>query len=381
LKLYEYEAKTILREYGVPTPRGQLAASISQAREAASKLKPPFAVKAQVLVAGRGKARGILFASSVDEAEKAAEKLLKSQIKGIPVKKVLVEEKISTKKELYFSITIDRPKRNYVAVASETGGVDIEEIAAKAPQAILRTSINQRVGFRSFDAEQIATKMGYNGDRREKLAEILEKVYRAGMDYDAELIEINPLAETFDGEFTALDARLIMDDNALFRHPEYEKRLFEEEREHTPQEIEAMLNGLAYVKLDGNVGVVGNGAGLVMATLDLIQYYGGKPADFLDLGGGAPMERIMTALKIVLSDPNVKALFINILGGLTRCDEVARGIIEAKSAFKFAQPIVIRLVGTNEEEGKRILAEAGIQVLDSMEEAAERVVEIAGKEP
>jgi succinyl-CoA synthetase beta subunit len=381
LKLYEYEAKTILREYGVPTPRGQLAASISQAREAASKLKPPFAVKAQVLVAGRGKARGILFASSVDEAEKAAEKLLKSQIKGIPVKKVLVEEKISTKKELYFSITIDRPKRNYVAVASETGGVDIEEIAAKAPQAILRTSINQRVGFRSFDAEQIATKMGYSGDRREKLAEILEKVYRAGMDYDAELIEINPLAETVDGEFTALDARLIMDDNALFRHPEYEKRLFEEEREHTPQEIEAMLNGLAYVKLDGNVGVVGNGAGLVMATLDLIQYYGGKPADFLDLGGGAPMERIMTALKIVLSDPNVKALFINILGGLTRCDEVARGIIEAKSAFKFAQPIVIRLVGTNEEEGKRILAEAGIQVLDSMEEAAERVVEIAGKEP
>jgi succinyl-CoA synthetase beta subunit len=231
-------------------------------------------------------------------------------------------------------------------------------------------------GFSAFNAEHIAEKIGYSSNQRAQLANILKKVYQACMDYDAELVEINPLAETTDG-FTALDARLIIDDNALFRHPEYEKLLFEEEREHTSEEIEAMRNGLAYVKLDGDIGVVGNGAGLVMATLDVIQYYGGKPANFLDLGGGAPVERIAAALKIVLSDPNVKALFINILGGMTRCDDVARAITQAKRQAPTSKPIVIRLVGTNEEEGKRILTKAGIHVVDSMEEAAQQAVETA----
>jgi succinyl-CoA synthetase beta subunit len=257
--------------------------------------------------------------------------------------------------------------------------MEIEEIATKAPQAILKTLINPREGFRSFHARQIARKIGYSGAQLVEIAGILEKLYQVCMDYDAELIEINPLAETDEGKFVALDARIIIDDNALFRHPELRKRLLEEERERTPQETEALRNDLAYVKLDGNIGVIGNGAGLVMATLDMIQYYGGKPANFLDLGGGAPIERIAAALKIVLSDPNVKALFINILGGMTRCDDVARGIIEAKNA-NVAKPMVVRLVGTNEEEGKRILAEAEIHVVDSMEEAAARVVEIAKKE-
>jgi succinyl-CoA synthetase beta subunit len=197
------------------------------------------------------------------------------------------------------------------------------------------------------------------------------------MDYDAELIEMNPLVETTDGKFVAADARIIIDDNALFRHQEYKKRLLEGESELTPQEIEAMKNDLAYVKLDGDIGAIGNGAGLVMATLDTIQYYGGKPANFLDVGGGAPAEKIATALKIVLSDPKVKALFINILGGITRCDEVARGILEAQEKIGATKPMVIRLVGTNEAEGKRILTEAGIHVLESMEEAAQRVVEIS----
>jgi succinyl-CoA synthetase beta subunit len=377
LKLYEYEAKSILAQYGVPTPQGELAANVNQAREAATKIEQPFAVKSQVLAAGRGKAGGILFAKSVEEAEKAAEKLLQAQIRGIPVKKVLIEEKIPIKKELYFGITIDRFERSYIALASVVGGVKIEEIAAEAPQIVLKTLINPMQGFRSFHARQIARKLGYGGDQLVELARILERVCRAGMDYDAELVEVNPLAETVDGKVAAVDARLIIDDNALFRHIEYEKRLFEEERELTPQEVEAMKNGLAYVKLDGNIGVVGNGAGLVMATLDMIQSYGGKPANFLDLGGGAPTERIATALRIVLSDDNVKASFINILGGLTRCDDVARGIVEITDRVSVTKPIVIRLVGANEEEGKRILAEAGMHVLDTMEEAARRVVEIA----
>jgi len=378
MKLFEYEAKTILARYGITTPLGGLATNTTQAHEVATKLKPPFAVKAQVLVAGRGKAGGILFANSIEEAEKATEKLLGIQIKGIPVKSVWIEEKIQVKKELYFGITTDRFNQCYVAIASAVGGMEIEEIAAKTPEKVIKLLINPQHGLRSFHTRQIAKKMGYAGGQFSELGRTLERLYCAGIDYDAELIEMNPLVETADGKFVAADARIIIDDNALFRHQEYKRRLLEGESELTPQELEAIKNDLAYVKLDGNIGVIGNGAGLVMATLDTIQYYRGKPANFLDVGGGAPSEKIATALNIVLSDPNVKALFINILGGITRCDEVARGILEAKEKVGVTKPMVIRLVGTNEEEGKRILTEAGIHVLESMEEAAKRVVEISG---
>lgn len=377
MKLFEYEAKNILTRYKIPTPNGGLATNINQAHELATKLKSPLAIKAQVLVAGRGKAGGILFASSAIEAEKAAEKLLKMQIKGIAVKSVWIEEKIQIKKELYFGITTDRFNKSYIVIASTVGGVDIEEIASKTPEKIIKFPINLQNGFHSFHARQIARKMGYAGNQLLELERIFEELYRAGMDYDAELIEMNPLVETTDGKFVAADARIIVDDNALFRHPEYKSRLLEGEGELTPQEVEAVKNDLAYVKLDGDIGVIGNGAGLVMATLDTIQYYGGKPANFLDVGGGAPAEKIATALKIVLSNQKVKALFINILGGITRCDEVARGILEAKAKVGTTKPMVIRLVGTNEEEGKRILTEAHIHVLESMEDAAQRVVEIS----
>ena len=377
MKLFEYEAKNILTKYGIPTPNGGLATNPSQAHEVVSKLKPPFVVKAQVLVAGRGKAGGILFSDSIGEVEKDAEKLLRMQIKGIPVKSVWIEEKIQIKKELYFGITIDRFNQSYVAIASSVGGMEIEEIATKAPEKIIHFPINPQQGFHSFHARQMARKMGYAGNQLSELGRIFERLYCVGMDYDAELIEMNPLAETVDEKFVAADARIILDDNALFRHQEYKKRLLEGESELTPQEIEAMKNDLAYVKLDGDIGVIGNGAGLVMATLDTIQYYSGQPANFLDVGGGAPAEKIAIALKIVLSDPKVKALFINILGGITRCDEVARGILEAKAKIGVTKPMVIRLVGTNEAEGKRILTEAGIHVLESMEEAAQRVVEIS----
>jgi len=380
LKLFEYEAKNILARYGIPTPQGELATNTDQAREIAARLKPPLAVKSQVLVAGRGKAGGILFASSIQEAEEATEKLLKIQIKGIPVKSVWIEEKIQVKKELYFGITTDRFKQSYVAIASAVGGMEIEEIAQKAPEKVLKILINSQEGLRSFQAREIARKMGYSGKQLQELGSILQKLYRIGMNYDAELIELNPIVETTDGKFVAADARIIIDDNALFRHPELKKRLFEGESELSPLEIDAMKNDVAYVKLDGNVGIIGNGAGLVMATLDVVKYYGGKPANFLDVGGGASSEKIAAAVKIVLSDPNINALFINILGGITRCDEVARGILEAKEKVGVTKPMVIRLVGTNEEEGKQILTEAGIHVLASMEEAAQRIVKIADEE-
>jgi succinyl-CoA synthetase beta subunit len=380
LKLYEYEAKSKLNSYGIPTPHGELATNASEARMVAANLKPPFAVKAQVLVAGRGKAGGILFADTVEEAGKTAEELFRIRVKGISVKKILVEEKIRIAKEMYFGITIDRFERRYLMIASAKGGVEIEEITETMPHVIIKTPISPQEGISNSDARQIGQKMGYNGKQLCELATIIVNFCRAGMDYDAELIEINPLAETADGRFVGVDARLIIDDNALFRHPEFEKLLSTEERENTWEEIEAAKNGLAYVKLDGDIGIVGNGAGLVMATLDIVQYFGGNPADFLDLSGGAPVERIAAALRIVSSDPNVKAVLVNILGGMTHCDDVARAVVEAKHSTRASKPFVIRLVGTNEEEGRRILKEAGIAVLNSMEEAAQRVVQIAKEE-
>ena len=380
MKLYEYETKALLAHYGIRTPLGYVAANLVEAKNAIAKLRPPLALKAQILVAGRGKVGGILFADSFEEAEKAADELFRNRVKGIPVKKILVERKIPIVNELYFGITINRFQRKYVIIASLHGGVEIEEASVSTPHEIIQTVINPMKGFRISDAKQIVRKMSYSGMQSDELAGILEQLYRAAMDNDAELIEINPLAETADGKFIAVDAKLIIDDNSLFRHPEFEKRLFTEEREKTVQEIEAEKNGLSYVKLEGDIGVVGNGAGLVMATLDLIQYYGGKPADFLDIGGGAPVERIAAALKILLSDQDVGAVLVNILGGITHCDDVARAIMEAKNNAQASKTFVVRLVGTNEKEGRRILYNAGIPVLDSMEEAAKHAVQIAKKD-
>jgi len=378
MKLHEHEAKTIFQKYEIPIPRGESTSSSTLAKEVATKLGVPVAIKAQILVSGRGKAGGILFANSPEEAENAAKKLLGLEIKGIKVKEVLVEEKIVAKKELYFGITTDRAKCSYVAIASSAGGMDIEEVAATMPEKMVKVFIDPVYGFRSYHAYQVARKMGYIGGQMRDLATIFLKLYKIAMDYDAELIEINPLMETTEGKFVAADSRLLIDDNALYRHPEYKERLIHEaETGLSAQEVEAQKAGLAYVKLDGNIGIIGNGAGLVMATLDAVQFYGGKPANFLDVGGGASADMMASALNIVLSDPKVEVVFINILGGITRCDEVARGILEAKKRVGFAKPIVIRLVGTNEEEGRRILTEASIHFLDSMEEAAMKAVEIA----
>jgi succinyl-CoA synthetase beta subunit len=376
LKLFEYEAKQIFAKYDLPTPRGFLAKTPKEAREFADLINAPVAIKSQILVAGRAKAGGILFADSSSEAEKVAAKLLGKEIKGMKVQSVWVEEKISIKKELYFSITVDRSRRGYVAIASAEGGVDIEQLAKTSPEKIVEVAIDPAYGFRLYHARHIAKKLGYAGDQMTELASIFLKHYKAAMDFDAELAEMNPLVETVDGEFVAADTRLIIDDNAMYRHQEFQSRPMEE-AELTPQELQAQKSDLAYVKLDGDVGIIGNGAGLVMATLDAIQLYGGRPANFLDVGGGASADMMAVALDIVLSDPSVKVVFINILGGITRCDEVADGILEAQERVGLTKPMVIRLVGTNEEEGKRILTDAGIHVLNSMEEAAQKTVEIS----
>jgi len=376
LKLFEHEAKMIFAKYGIPTPRGGLADSAAQAREIATKINAPVVVKAQVLVAGRGKAGGILFAESSDEAEKAAEKLLSMKIKDVSVQRVWVEEKVSSLNELYFSVTVDRANRCYVAVASSAGGIDIEEVAAKSPEKIVKVLVDPVCGFGAYHARKVAKKLGYNGAQMLDLASIFLKHYQMTIELDSELAEMNPLMETIDGKFVAADTRLIIDDNALYRHPEFQKRSLEEAG-LTTQELKAQKSKLAYVKLDGDIGVIGNGAGLVMATIDVVHLYGGSPADFLDVGGGASAEMMAKALIIVFSDPRVKVVFINVLGGITRCDEVANGILEVRKRVGFAKPLVIRLVGTSEEEGRRILTEAGIHVLDSMEEAAKKAVEMA----
>ncbi len=380
MKLHEYEAKKIFAKYGIPIPKGEVATTSTQAREITAKLNVPVIVKAQILVAGRGKAGGILFADTPEEAELAARKLLDAEIKGVRVSSVLVEEKVSVQKELYLGITVDRAQRCYVAVASSRGGMEIEEIAAKTPEEIVKLFIDPAYGFHLYLARQVARKMGYVGKQMLNLASIFFKLYRLAIDFDAELAEMNPLMEKPNQEFVAADTRLIVDDNALYRHVELKNRLAEGETELTPQELKAQESGLAYVKLEGNIGIIGNGAGLVMATLDTIQLYGGNPANFLDVGGGASAERMAAALNIVLSDSEVKAVLINVLGGITRCDDIAKGVLEVRKRVGFAKPIVIRLVGTNEEEGRRILTEAGIHVLSSMEQSAEKVVEIVNVE-
>ncbi len=375
MKLFEYEAKQLFAKYGIGTPAGSLATTVAQAKEIASKINRPVALKSQVLVAGRGKAGGILFADSPAEAERAAAQLLGKRIKGVKVQSLWVEEKISIKRELYFSITVDRANRCYVAVASSEGGVDIEQTARTSPEKIVKVFVDPVYGFRAYHARHVAKRLGYDGNQMNNLATVFLRHYRLALDVDAELAEMNPLVETAEGKFVAADTRLIIDDNAMFRHQEFKSRPLEE-AELTAQELEAHKSGLAYVKLDGDVGIVGNGAGLVMATLDAIQLCGGRPANFLDVGGGASADMVAAALGVVLSDPNVKVVFVNILGGITRCDEVANGILDAKKRVGLDKPMVIRLVGTNEKEGRRILTDAGIHVLDSMEEAARKAVDI-----
>ncbi len=379
MRLLEWEAKEVFRDYGIPIPKGRVASTPSEARVIAKEIGKPVAVKAQIPIGGRGKAGGILFSENPEEAEEAAGKLLGSLIQGVEVKQVLVEERLSIERELYLGVVVDRSSRAYTALATSEGGVEIEEVAARTPEKIIRLTVDPLRGLLPHQARWMVKQIGLEGRQMLKAADILVKLYRLAVEMDAELTEINPLAVTPDG-LIAADARLNLDDNALWRHRDLLERFGESELlDLTGRERKARKLGLTYVELDGDIGIIGNGAGLTMATLDTVQLYGGKPANFLDLGGGAPADRVEMAVSFLLTDPKVRAIFINILGGITRCDEVARGIIAAREKTGVEKPMVVRMIGTREEEGRRLLEEAGIHCLDSMEEAAERVVSLAGR--
>ncbi len=375
MKLFEFEAKNILQQYGIPVPKGDVANSSDEAEAIAGEIGKPVALKSQVLVAGRGKSGGILFANNASEAKNTASNLIGSIIKENTVTSLLVEEKLDIVKQFYASVTIDRQARAYVVLASSDGGIDIEDTALAFPDRISRHWVEPTTGFSRRTAIDMVNRLNTSRDDATKFAAIIDTLYKVATDYDAELVEINPLAKTPSGELVAADARIIVDDNALFRHPEFQGRS-SIRVDDTPLEAEARRLNLAYVDLSGDIGIIGNGAGLVMATLDLVALFGGRPANFLDIGGGAQTEVIKKALMLVMSKPEVKAVLINILGGITRCDLVAQGIIDGLNESATRKPIAIRMIGTNEEEGTRILRQAGVHVHSNMEEAVQKILEL-----
>ena len=375
MKLFEYEAKDLLKRNGILVPLGYVAYSPEEAEDTARGLGKSVVLKSQVLVSGRGKAGGIRIASDATEARSIASDLIGSAIKGHRVDSLLVEEKLDIVEQLYTSITIDRQAKTYVVLASTSGGVDIEEIAQTNPEAILRYWVDPDAGFSMEDAVEMLSPFSLNDENRSKFASVISILYKLAIEHDAELVEINPLVKIPSGELIAADARLIADDNALFRNPVFREKSFRR-GEDTLREAEAKKQNLAYVDLDGDIGIIGNGAGLVMSTIDLVQLFGGRPGNFLDIGGGAQTEIIKSGVILVMSKPEVRAVLINILGGITRCDIVAQGIIEGLNDSSIKKPIAVRLMGTNEEEGARILHQAGINTYPSMEEAVVEVLKL-----
>jgi succinyl-CoA synthetase beta subunit len=375
MKLHEYQSKQLFAQQGIPIPRGRVASTSGEVKHIAQELGGKVVIKAQVLVGGRGKAGGIRLAATPEEADEAATQILGMQIKGLPVRKVLVDEAADIQTEIYLGITNDRAAHCPVMIASSEGGVEIEQVARQTPEKIIKVHIDPLLGLRDYQARYIAAAIELRRDLWKEFAAIAYGLYRAYTGSDANLAEINPLVVTGDGHLLALDGKVVLDDNGLFRHPELaEMRDMDEE---APAEREARKYGLSYVKLDGEIGCMVNGAGLAMATMDIIKLHDGEPANFLDIGGGAGAEKVAAALEIILSDQSVKAVLINIFGGITRCDEVARGILEALAEKKSSVPMVIRLVGTNEEVGRRLLSEASMITAVSLVDAAEKAVAVA----
>ncbi len=378
MKLYEFEAKQILAGYGVEVPRSVL---ILRGEDAKAKIEEaglrfPVVVKSQVLVAGRGKAGGIRKAEDLDEAVRLVKELFEKPIKGILPGAILVEEAVPFERELYVSITIDRSERKPVVLASAYGGVDIEEIARERPESIIRYHVDPFLGLRGYEARAIGRELELKGRLLVSFTSFLQTMYRVFETFDAELVESNPLGVVGD-KVVPLDARIIVDDNSLFRHKSLvEGRRVEQRGEFTEWEVKARSLGLAFVELDGNVGVIGNGAGLTMATMDLVYHYGGRPANFLDIGGGARAELVKKAVSFLLDFPKADRIFMNIFGGITRGDEVARGVVEAVKERGLKKPLVVRLSGTREEEGRKILKEAGIEAFTDPVEAVKRVVSL-----
>jgi len=375
MKLHEYQSKLIFAEYGVPIPKGRVAATASEARQIAEELGGRVVVKSQVLVGGRGKAGGIRLAKKPAEAEELATQILGMEIKGLPVRKVLVDEAADIDKEIYLGITNDRAARKPVMMVSAAGGVDIEEVARTTPEKIIKVHIDPLLGLKDYQARDAAAEIDLPRELWRSFGKIAHGLWKAYKESDANLAEINPLVITADNQLLAVDGKMVLDDNALFRHPDLaEKRDLDIEAE---AEIEARKYGLAFIKLDGNIGCMVNGAGLAMTTLDIIKLFGGEPANFLDIGGGASTDKVAAAFRIILDDPNIKAILINIFGGITRGDVVAKGIRAAMEEVKPEVPMVVRLVGTNAEEGRRLLSEADMITADTLAEAAKKAVAAA----
>jgi succinyl-CoA synthetase beta subunit len=382
MNIHEYQAKEVLRKYNVAVPRGKVAFTADEAFSAAQELGGKiFVVKAQIHAGGRGKAGGVKIAKSLNEVKELASKMIGMKLvthqtgpEGKKVRRVLIEEGIEIARELYLGIVLDRSVSRLVFMASTEGGVEIEKIAAEKPKAILKEYVDPKIGLQTFQARKIAFGLGLEGDQVKYAVKFITSLYRAFTESDASLAEINPLVVTTDGKVLALDAKMNFDDSALFRHQEIQE--MRDLNEEDPLEVEASKNHLNYIKLDGNVGCMVNGAGLAMATMDIIKLAGGMPANFLDVGGGANVDTVRNGFKIILSDPNVKAILINIFGGIVRCDRVAKGIIEAAKSIELNIPMVIRLAGTNAEEAAELLQNSGMnfEVAQTLEEAAKKVV-------
>lgn len=384
MKVHEYQAKALLREFGVAVPRGEVATTPVQARDAAERIGGRVVVKAQVHAGGRGKAGGIKVADTPAEADAVAGQILGLRLKtpqtppeGILVRAVLVEEASAIERELYLSVTLDRARSTHVVMASEAGGMDIEEVAARSPETILREWVHPALGLGDFQARRLAFALGLAGEPLKQGVALIRGLFGLYLARDCSLAEINPLVVTKDGRVLALDAKLNFDDNALFRHPEI--AALRDVHEEDPLDVEASKYSLNYIKLDGNVGCMVNGAGLAMATMDIVKLAGGEPANFLDVGGGASPEQIENAFRILSSDPSVKAVFINVFGGILRVDRLAEGIIAAVRKLGLTLPIVLRAEGTNVEQGKKMLADSGLALImaDDMGDGARKAVELA----
>ncbi|GAX87322.1 succinyl-CoA synthetase beta subunit [Lebetimonas natsushimae] len=386
MNIHEYQAKEIFRKYGVPTPRGGVAFSGPEAKKVAEELGGNlWVVKAQIHAGGRGKAGGVKLAKSLDEVEKLAEEMIGMTLvthqtgpEGKVVKKVYIEEGADIKAEYYLGMVLDRALEMPVMMASTEGGMEIEEVAAKTPEKIVKVAIDPTIGFQGFHARKLAFGLGLSKDEQKEFIKFAKALYNVYMDNDAEMIEINPLIKTGEGKFLALDAKMGFDDNALYRHPDIAQMRDLDEEE--PTEIEAKKYGLSYIKLDGNVGCMVNGAGLAMATMDIIKHEGGEPANFLDVGGGANPDTVAKGFEIILSDPNVKSIFVNIFGGIVRCDRIANGILQATEKVEVNVPVIVRLDGTNATEAAQILKNANIKNIipaTDLKDGAQKAVKAA----
>ena len=385
MKIHEYQAKELLREYGIPVPRGKSAATPEEARRAAGELSGKVVIKAQIHSGGSGKGGGVRPAASPEEAFAVSAEIVGMQLvthqtgpEGKKVRRVLVEEASDAQRELYLSILVDRSQSRecVVIMASEAGGMEIEKVAAESPEKIVSCAIHPVVGFSPFQARKLAAALHLNGEQRKTFTDIVRNLYRLFLDKDCSLVEINPLAITRDGRLLALDAKLDFDDDGLYRHPEIKG--LRDQDEEAPLEVEAKNASVNYIKLDGNVGCMVNGAGLAMTTMDMIKMAGGEPANFLDVGGGASPEQIEKAFKILTSDPHVKCILVNIFGGILRCDRVSSGLIQAAKNIEMKLPMVVRLQGTNVDEGRKMLDESGLRftVAEGLYEAAQKAVSL-----